>query len=228
MTTIKKHSKNNRKHFIDIFEDSETYTHPKPKTVEKTMKKSSKKSSKVFKTLLLLALPLVVATLAAAYYIVFNDQNVGAQTGTRKNVSRKLLTELQKEQKALDLEKKRLEEYEQNLKSFEAELEQRYDQYLKKIEELKKQQEEFQKKIEGKTVDRQVIETYENIDPEQAAILMSNLYKKDKKKATLVMRKIAGKKAGKILEAMIPLSAEISTQLAKEVLEFYKPKKEGE
>jgi len=37
------------------------------------------------------------------------------------------------------------------------------------------------------------------------------------------MRKISGKKAGKILEAMIPLDSEISTQLAKEALDYYKP-----
>jgi flagellar motility protein MotE (MotC chaperone) len=72
-------------------------------------------------------------------------------------------------------------------------------------------------------VDRQTIETYENIDPEQAAVLIKNLYLTDSKLATLIMRKIAGKKAGKILEAMIPIDKETSTRLAEETLNFYRP-----
>ena len=78
-------------------------------------------------------------------------------------------------------------------------------------------------RVQDRIVNRQTIETYENIDPEQAAVLMKNLYAKDSELAVIIMRKISGKKAGKILEAMIPLDSEISTQLAKEALDYYKP-----
>jgi len=164
----------------------------------------------------------VVLILVSAYLFIFNNgDKVKAQED--KNISQKMLQELQKEQEALQKERKRLEEYERNLKVFESELEQKYNDYLMKEKSLKEKEEAFNKKLEQKTVDRQVIETYENIDPEQAAILLRNLYNKDAQLTVLLMRKISGKKAGKILEAMIPIDKETSTQLAKETLNYYKP-----
>jgi len=137
-------------------------------------------------------------------------------------MSQGILSELNKEQEILEKEKKRLEDYERSLKLFEQELDQKYNDFLLKEKNLKTREDAFNKKIEDRLVDRQTIETYENIDPEQAAILMKNLYEKDKSLATLIMRKISGKKAGKILEAMIPIDKETSTLLAKETLDFYK------
>jgi hypothetical protein len=159
------------------------------------------------------------------YLSAFSNTNLSAQSQSRSDqqVSRKMLEELRREQRMIEAERNRLRQYEQNLKNFEAELEKRYNEFLKKEKDLKEKEEAFQKRLEARTVDRQMIETYEAIDPEQAAILVKNLYVKDNALATLLMRKIAGKKAGKILEAMIPLDREISTQLAKQTLDFYKP-----
>jgi flagellar motility protein MotE (MotC chaperone) len=89
---------------------------------------------------------------------------------------------------------------------------------------LEENEADFNSRVEMRMVDRQTIETYENIDPEQAAILLQNLYHKDNTLATLVMRKISGKKAGRILEAMIPIDKEVSTKIAKEALDYYRPK----
>ena len=158
------------------------------------------------------------------YLISFADGNVNAQSQSSSNVSRKMIQELQKEQQLLQQERERLRQYEQNLKNFEADLEKRYNDYIQKDKTLKEREEAFQKKLEDQTVDRQMIETYESIDPEQAAVLVKNLYVKDNQLATLLMRKIAGKKAGKILEAMIQIDREVSTQLAKQSLDYYKPK----
>jgi flagellar motility protein MotE (MotC chaperone) len=172
---------------------------------------------------LALILPLAAVAASVIIYLFVLDSGNRVEAQEEKNVSRDMMKELQKEQQVLVNERKRLEEYERNLKSFETELEQKYNDYLLKEKALTEREEAFNKKLEEKTVDRQVIETYENIDPEQAAILIKNLYSKDDQLAILVMRKIAGKKAGKILEAMIPLDKEISTQLAKATLNYYKP-----
>lgn len=180
-----------------------------------------------FFSILSFVLPLITAVvlLIIAYFFVFNaGHKVKAQE--EKNASVKVMQELQREQQLLEQERRRLEQYERNLKTFEAELDQKYNDFLLKEKKLKEREESFTKKLEEKTVDRQVIETYENIDPEQAAILLKNLYSKDSQLAVLLMRKISGKKAGKILEAMIPVDREISTQLAKETLNYYKPDKD--
>lgn len=170
---------------------------------------------------LLFSVPLLVAAIAAVYLVWFSDGNVTAQAG--RGLDQKMFAEFQKEQKLLENEKQRLQQYEATLRQFEAELDQKLTDLLAREKTLKENEDAFDKKMEGRMVDRQVIETYENIDPEQASTLLKNLYVKDKKLAVLVLRKIAGKKAGKILEAMIPKDAEISTALAKEALDYYKP-----
>ena len=154
-------------------------------------------------------------------FVLSSGSHVKAQES--ETISQKMLQELQREQLILEQKRKQLEEYERNLKIFEAELEQRYNDYLLKDKELKAKEESFARKLEVKIVNRQTVEMYENIDPEQAAVLLKNLYSKDSKLAVLIMRKISGRKAGKILEAMLLIDKEISTQLAKDSLEFYKP-----
>ncbi len=154
-------------------------------------------------------------------FVLSSGSHVKAQEG--ETISQKMLQELQREQLILEQKRKQLEEYERNLKIFEAELEQRYNDYLLKDKELKAKEESFARKLEVKIVNRQTVEMYENIDPEQAAVLLKNLYSKDSKLAVLIMRKISGRKAGKILEAMLLIDKDISTQLAKDSLEFYKP-----
>jgi flagellar motility protein MotE (MotC chaperone) len=171
-----------------------------------------------------IAVPLLMVLVSIILYLyVFDSSKVKAQTEAEKKISRDMLTELQKEQQFLAEERKRLEEYERNLKIFEADLEKRYNEYLLKAKKLEERERIFNEQVQDKMVNRQTIETYENIDPEQAAVLMKNLYTRDTELAVLIMRKISGKKAGKILEAMIPLDSEISTQLAKEALDYYKP-----
>lgn len=54
---------------------------------------------------------------------------------------------------------------------------------------------------------------------------MQEMYKKDKKLPPIIIRKISGKKAGKIIEALIELDTPTSAQLAKDVLEYFDPKK---
>ncbi len=171
-----------------------------------------------------IAVPLLMVLVSIILYLyVFDSSKVKAQTEAEKKISRDMLNELQKEQQFLAEERKRLEEYERNLKVFEADLEQRYNESLLKAKKLEERERIFNEQVQDKMVNRQTIETYENIDPEQAAVLMKNLYTRDTELAVLIMRKISGKKAGKILEAMILLDSEISTQLAKEALDYYKP-----
>ena len=172
-----------------------------------------------------IVLPFLVVLISLVFYLYVLDSGskVKAQSQADKKTSQDMLKELQKEQQVLGQQRKRLEEYERNLKAFEADLEQKYNDYLLKKKTLEDREKVFNERVQDKMVDRQTIETYENIDPEQAAILMKNLYGKDTESAVLIMRKIAGKKAGKILEAMIPLDSEISTQLAKETLDYYNP-----
>lgn len=170
-----------------------------------------------------LVLSIVVCYLV--YLSLLGDTELSAQSRSQQDqdVSRKILEELRKEQKLIEAERNRLRQYEQNLINFSAELDKKSNELLKKEKDLKEKEEAFQQKLEAQTVDRQMIETYESIDPEQAAILIKNLYVKDSELTALLMRKIAGKKAGKILEALIPLDKEVSTQLAKQTLDFYKP-----
>jgi flagellar motility protein MotE (MotC chaperone) len=186
------------------------------------------KKKKRIPFILYLALPLLVAAIAATYMFVFSDKNVRAQSDTNDSSS-KIISELSSEQQVLEQQKRKLEDYERNLKAFETELDRKNNDYLLKLKDLQTQndalkakEDTFNKKVDDKTVDRQTIEMYENIDPEQAAVLLKNLYDKDSQMTVLILRKIAGKKAGKILEAMIPLDKETSTKLAKESLDYYK------
>ncbi len=167
----------------------------------------------------------VLSVLVTFFVYLFStgDNGVGAQSQPDTSVSRKMIEELRKEQKVVEDERLRLQQYEQNLKNLESELDRRFSEVVQKEKDLTLKDELFNKKVADRTVDRQTLETYENIDPEQAAELLKSLYIKDPPLATLLMRKMAGKKAGKILEAMIPLDKEIATQLAKQTLDYYKP-----
>lgn len=167
--------------------------------------------------------PLITVLIFISLYLYVFDPGNKVNAQEKNNINRKMLIELQKERQLLEEKRKRLEEYERNLKAFEAELEQKNNQYLQKAKELAEKTKAFNKQVGDKIVNRQTIETYENIDPEQAAVLIKNLYAKDAELVVLIMRRISGKKAGKILEAMIPLDSEISTRLAKEALDYYKP-----
>ncbi len=164
---------------------------------------------------------LFVVSVAISVYL-FIDRTIIAES--QKDFVNRMMKEFEKERKVIDLIKKKLEVKEQNLKVYEEELNKKFEDYKKKMAALKKKEDEFNKKVESKMIDRQMIETYESIDPEQAAILMRNLYLKDKNIATLLIRKLSGKKAGKILEALIQLDPKVSTELAKYSIDLYKSK----
>lgn len=177
------------------------------------------------RTGLILTIIAVLGVLVSVVMVLFsvNDNGAGAQAQPGNAVTKEMIEELRKEQKVVADEKLRLQQYEQNLKNFESELDRKFTEYLQKEKLLAEKEELFNKKVMDKTVDRQTLETYENIDPEQAAQLVMNLYVKDPPLATLLMRKMTGKKAGKILEAMVPIDKEIATQLAKQTLDYFKP-----
>lgn len=176
------------------------------------------------KKLILLIIPLFLLASAIVIYLLSTD-NAKAEVGEMSTETvDKLLKELKKEQVLIEKEKQKLDQTRRNLESFKDDLDKRYSEYIQKTKDLAEKEEEFRSKIEGRMVDRQIIDTYQNIDPEQAAILIKNLYVEDHELATLVMRRIDGKKAGKILEALIPIDPDTSTKLAEEALNYFKPK----
>jgi flagellar motility protein MotE (MotC chaperone) len=173
------------------------------------------------KTVSFLMLLVLAAAAAGGFYLVmFGAGSARAQAG--QDVSRDMLTEFRREQGRLEQEKKRLAEYERSLKEWEAELDRKYGEYLERLKVLEEREEAFNKKVDDRVVDRQVIEMYENIEPEQAAVLIRNLYSGDNRLAVLILRKIAGRKAGRILEAMVLIDKETALRLAREALDYYK------
>ncbi len=181
------------------------------------------------KTIILFFVLVLIAVPVAFHF--FSQGNVKSaeaqQAQSHRATTEQVVKELQRERALMEEERQKLEQTRLNLKNFEAELNRRYNDIIKKEKGLEDKEKIFNDKVEGKMVDRQVLETYETIDPEQSAILMKNLYFKDKELATLVMKKISGKKAGKILEALIPLDAEVATKIAQDTLNYYRPDKKN-
>ena len=174
---------------------------------------------------MILIVPAVLIVSALIGFILLSTGSAKAEVGDMgKDTLDKLLKELKKEQALLEKEREKLAQTRRHLESFKAELDRRYNEYLSKAKELAEKEDEFRGKAEAKMVDRQIIETYQHIDPEQAAMLIKNLYAKDRELATLVIRRIDGRKAGKILEALIPIDPETSTKLAEDALNYYRPK----
>ncbi len=179
------------------------------------------KKGKLKKFMLMGLSVFLVIGLTSIFYLVTSDAKVRAQL--KKESIQKMLVELERERKKVELEKENLSQLKSNLKSYEIELQRLNEDYLNNEKILKKQEDEFQKKLDAKTIDKQIIETYESIDPAQSAKLILDLYKQDKKLTTMLLRKISGRKAGKIFEEMIVLDRVISTLLAKQTLEAYNP-----
>lgn len=174
---------------------------------------------------MILILLLVLAVAAPVVFYLFSDTTVKAEAEkVDKTLVDSMLNELQKEQALMEHEKQRLVEQQRNLKNFESELDKRYSEYVQREQQLAAKEIEFNNKVDMRIVDRQTIETYESIDSEQAAVLLRNLYEKDPGLATLVIRKISGKRAGRILEAMIPIDREVSTKIAQDALNYYRIK----
>lgn len=129
------------------------------------------------------------------------------------------------EQAAMEKEKGELKRQWENLRSFELELEQRAIVLENERKELDRREKAFAERLVSESVNKQTIESYENIDPEQAAPLIVALFKENEDITVLLMRKMTPKKAGKIMEAVIPLAPDIATDLAKKTLTYYTEKK---
>jgi len=170
----------------------------------------------------LLTLLFVALSITLVYFIFAKGEVNNNEENSDKFVSKEMIKELANERAALKKKEIKLNKYKQNLESFESDLNKRYDDYLKKKKNLEKRELEFNKKLEDTQLDTKTIESYENIDPEQAALLMQEMYKNDPKLPPLIMRKISGKKAGKIIEALIELDTKTSAKLAKDVLDYFK------
>lgn len=175
------------------------------------------------KMIMILLLVLAVATPVVFY--LFSETSVKAEAEkVDKTLVYSMLNELQKEQALMEHEKQKLAEQQRNLKNFESELDKRYSEYLQREQQLVAKEAEFNNKVDLRIVDRQTIETYESIDSEQAAVLLRNLYEKDPMLATLIIKRISGKRAGRILEAMVPIDREVSTKIAQDALNYYRLK----
>jgi len=174
---------------------------------------------------MIVILLLVLAVAAPVVFYLFSENNVKAEAGkVDQTLVDSMLNELQEERALLEHEKQKLAEQQGKLKSFESELDKRYSEYLRREQQLAAKEVEFSSKVDMRIVDRQTIETYESIDSEQAAVLLKNLYEKDPGLATLIIKRIPGKKAGRILEAMIPIDREVSTKIAQDALNYYRIK----
>lgn len=174
---------------------------------------------------MLVILLLVLAVAAPVVFYLFSETNVKAEAEkVDKNLVDGMMNELQEERALLEHEKQKLLEQQRNLKNFESELDKRYSEYLQREQQLAAKEADFNNKVDMRTVDRQTIETYESIDSEQAAVLLKNLYERDPELATLIIKRIPGKKAGRILEAMIPIDREVSTKIAQDALNYYRIK----
>lgn len=175
------------------------------------------------KVIMILLVILAAAVPVAVYLFSAGNEKVEAEK-VDKGLFDNMLNELQMERALVEQEKQRLAEHQRNLKNFESELNKKYSEYAQKAQQLADKEIEFNSKVDLRSVDRQAIETYESIDSEQAAVLLRNLYKKDPSLATLIIRKISGKKAGRLLEAMIPIDREAATKIAQDALNYYRPK----
>jgi len=164
----------------------------------------------------------IILGFVLVYFIFARSETDKEKTEAEKIVTQKVLDELKQERANLKKKEVALDKYKENLESFEIDLNKKYDDYLKKKNDLEKREKAFNKKVEDARLDSKTIESYENIDPEQAALLMQEMYKKDPKLPPLIIKKISGKKAGKIIEALIELDTKTSAQLAKDVIDYFK------
>jgi len=149
--------------------------------------------------------------------------SVLAQSTEKKEITGE---DLMKERALMAAEKEEIKRERDDLKSFQLELEQRALDLEKLKKEIDEQEKVFQQRLQSESVNKQTIESYQSIDPEQAAPLIIALFKEDETLTALLMRKMDSKKAGKIMEAMIPVDPDISTRLAYKALTFYSEKKD--
>ena len=178
---------------------------------------------KKYKKVLLMSLVAIFTVFVGLIsYLTLSEAKAKAEL--KKESVQKMIQELERERTKIENERQQFDQLKSNLKSYEIELSQKNEKYLADLKELNEQKEEFKKKVDAKTIDKQIIETYENVDPAQSARLLLKLYQKDESLTTLLLRRLSGRKAGKILEQIIILDAEIAAVLAKKTLETFQPK----
>lgn len=169
-------------------------------------------------------LSVVVITAVCALILYFFGDVVlraeGAGAGEKVN---QMIREIEKEKSTLEARRLELQELESNLKIFQGELERKSEEFQQKVADLKRREEEFNAKVEGQTFDRKLLVTFENIKPAQSAVLLLNLYRKDSVVTTQLMRRMQSKTAAVVLDVMIQIDPVIATELAKNVIDYYRP-----
>jgi hypothetical protein len=147
---------------------------------------------------------------------------VGAEGDDPESQVKKLLQEINQEKTTMETRRTELDRLESSLRTFQSELDQRAQALTQQEAQLKKREEEFATRVDAKSLDRKMIETFEAIDPDQGAILILNLQRRDATQAAVLLRRMTGKKAGKLLESLIQLDPAAATELAKGSLDLYK------
>ena len=79
----------------------------------------------------------VMISVASIVYLIVSDATVKAQL--KKESIQKMLAELERERKKVELEKTGLSQIRSNLKSYEIELQRLHEEHLNKEKQLKKQ-----------------------------------------------------------------------------------------
>lgn len=153
------------------------------------------------------------------------EEKAEAASKDKKQDLGKLIEALRKERAAVEKRKQKQDERERQLRLFEKELEKINLKNKKSREEIEGREKALQKKIDDLTLDKQIVETYETVEAEQASVLILELYKKDPVQVARLMRRLPGEKAGEILNAMVVSEPDKAAILAKKVLDYYKVEK---
>ncbi|HNX98797.1 MAG TPA: hypothetical protein PKK12_14065 [Candidatus Aminicenantes bacterium] len=172
-----------------------------------------------FGAVLFCALVLTGALLA---YLVWAG-GIQAEGDDEETRVQKLLAEIGRDRTAIEVRRAELDRLESSLRTFQSELDRRAEGLTQQEARLKKMESDLNDKMLAKAIDRKMIETFEAIDPDQGAVLLLNLMHKDAPMAQLLIRKMTGKKAGKILESLIQLDPAAATDLAKGSIDLFKP-----
>ena len=120
--------------------------------------------------------------------------------------------------------RERLQTREKELAALATQLEQTRQELVAREQKLRDQIKAFEEKVAGKRVDRQVLDTYQNMTPNQAAQVLLDLYQSQKELAVLLLRKLPGDSAGEILGAMLQLNRAQTSALARDALIQFDPR----
>ncbi|MBM7581381.1 flagellar motility protein MotE (MotC chaperone) [Caldicoprobacter guelmensis] len=126
---------------------------------------------------------------------------------------------LQQQLKAIEEEKSRLKDFENQLNALKSELEgkqQELEQREIKLQQKEKEIEELQQRLSSQFENiRDIAKVYENMEPEQAASILSQM--EDSSLVIQILRNLSKEKSGEILGAMdSKKAAELTRQMAGE------------